>query len=173
MTTLPLGGCLMSSTRRIAGEGHAEVLLHCIRGLAIELSTHDNIDECRATVAALVTDLPADEWQARATLARFLATSTTDQLRDGKLAVELATKACELTQYKNPEVLDALAAAYAETGDFALASKWAQKAMDEATDDRVRNEIKKHLESFESHKPLRDTPAAPTVEKPADIQDLK
>ena len=32
--------------------------------------------------------------------------------------MEAATKACELTGWKNPECFDTLAAAYAEAGDF-------------------------------------------------------
>ena len=47
-----------------------------------------------------------------------LATSPDDSVRDGKRAIELATKACELTEYKEPHILSTLAAAYAETGDF-------------------------------------------------------
>ena len=52
-----------------------------------------------------------------------LATSPTDSLRDGKKAVELATKAADLTSYQVPHILSTLAAAYAETGDFENAKK--------------------------------------------------
>ena len=47
-----------------------------------------------------------------------LATSPDDKVRDGKRAIELATKAAELSSYNVPHILSTLAAAYAETGDF-------------------------------------------------------
>ena len=51
------------------------------------------------------------------------------KLRDGAEAVRLATHAVELTREQNPEALDLLAAAYAETGKFAEAAMTAQKAI--------------------------------------------
>ena len=59
-----------------------------------------------------------------------LATSPFDHLRDGARAIELATKACELTDHKKPHILSTLAAAYAESGDFEKAIEWSQKAVD-------------------------------------------
>lgn len=58
-----------------------------------------------------------------------LATSPDDNVRDGKRAVELAKKACELTEYKMPHILSTLAAAYAESGDFKSAREWSQKSI--------------------------------------------
>ena len=59
-----------------------------------------------------------------------LATSPDDEFRDGKRAVELATKAAEQTNYETPHILSTLAAAYAETGDFENAKKWSAKAVE-------------------------------------------
>jgi tetratricopeptide (TPR) repeat protein len=58
-----------------------------------------------------------------------LATSPNDEARDGKRAVELATKACELDNYKDAIHVDTLAAAYAEAGDFDAAAKWSQESI--------------------------------------------
>ena len=56
------------------------------------------------------------------------ATCPDDGLRDGKLAVESATEACERTKSSNPDYLLTLAAAHAEAGDFDSAVKVAEKA---------------------------------------------
>jgi tetratricopeptide (TPR) repeat protein len=62
-------------------------------------------------------------------LADLLATCPKAELRDGKRAVGLATKACELTKWNDTISLSALAAAYAEVGDFKKAVEWQRKAM--------------------------------------------
>jgi len=62
-------------------------------------------------------------------LAWILATCPTAALRNGARAVELATKACELTQYQAPGYIDTLAAAFAETGHFAEAVREMERAM--------------------------------------------
>jgi tetratricopeptide (TPR) repeat protein len=59
------------------------------------------------------------------------ATSTVDAYRNGELAVEEATAACELTAWKNPGYMDTLSVAYAELGDFDQAARWQQKAMED------------------------------------------
>lgn len=88
----------------------------------------------------------------------IFATSPNGTVRDGKRAVELATKACELTEHKDPNLIDTLAAACAETGDFESAVKWAEKALELATNAPLRAEITQHLENFRSGKPWRDLP---------------
>ncbi len=56
----------------------------------------------------------------------FLATCPDASQRDGKRAFKMATKACELSQWQTPNDVDTLAAAYAESGDFANAVKFEQ-----------------------------------------------
>jgi tetratricopeptide (TPR) repeat protein len=63
-------------------------------------------------------------------LAKIWAECPDAQFRDGRRAVEAATKACELTFWKLPDALSALAAAHAECGDFAEALRWQTKAME-------------------------------------------
>ena len=68
--------------------------------------------------------------KAFSTISLVLATSPEDKLRDGKRAVELATKAAEVSDFQTPHVLSTLAAAYAETGDFDTAKKWSAKSIE-------------------------------------------
>jgi tetratricopeptide (TPR) repeat protein len=62
-------------------------------------------------------------------LALVLATCPDPRIRKGKEAVALATRACELSEWKTPHFLDTLAAAYAEAGDFRSAIAYEQKAI--------------------------------------------
>jgi len=84
-----------------------------------------------------------------------LATSPDNPLRNGKRAVELARKACELTEYKQAHILSTLGAAYAEIGDFESALQWSQKAVD-ASDESLKETLKKELESYQQRKPWRE-----------------
>jgi len=61
-------------------------------------------------------------------LAWLLATHPDARYRRGDNAVRLATQALQLTGGNDSSALDALAAAYAETGQFDLAIKTAQQA---------------------------------------------
>jgi tetratricopeptide (TPR) repeat protein len=88
-------------------------------------------------------------------LAWVLATSPRDSLRDGRRAIELATKAGEATEYKLPHILSTLAAAYAETGDFESAVKWSTKSV-ELSDKEQIEALKKELESFKAKKAWRE-----------------
>jgi tetratricopeptide (TPR) repeat protein len=88
-------------------------------------------------------------------LAWVLATSPDEKLRDGRRAIELATAACEVSQYKQAHILSTLAAAYAESGDFETAVKWSQKALD-LGEGEVKEQLAKELESYQASEPWRE-----------------
>jgi tetratricopeptide (TPR) repeat protein len=65
-------------------------------------------------------------------LAWLLATYPDSKSRDGTEAVRLAERACDLTERRIAALLDTLAAAYAETGDFPRAISVAEEALNRA-----------------------------------------
>lgn len=91
-------------------------------------------------------------------LAWVLSTSPDEEVRDGKRAVELAEKSCELTEYTKPHILSTLASAYAETGDFDKAMEWVNKALELAEKEESPNleDLKKEKASYEKKEPWRE-----------------
>lgn len=93
-------------------------------------------------------------------LAWLLATCPDDALRDGPRAAELARRACELSGWKQPNLLGTLAAAYAETGQFERAIEYQQEAIGLASPKEVTR-LRKALGQYKAGEPYRDGPKAP------------
>jgi tetratricopeptide (TPR) repeat protein len=94
-------------------------------------------------------------------IAWLLATSPRADLRNGTKAIEYATRACELTKWKNANIIDTLAAAYAEVGDFDSAVKWQKEAINLLTEKEPSNwqaEFEERLKLYQSGKPYREAP---------------
>ena len=102
---------------------------------------------------------PKDSW-GHDFRAWIRATCPEAKFRDGKKAVEGATRACELSDWKNPSCLETLAAAEAESGDFDAAVKWQARALELVKDDEVKPRFRERLELFGKKQPYRDTPPA-------------
>jgi serine/threonine-protein kinase len=79
---------------------------------------------------------------------------TDEKIRNGKVAVECATKACELTGYKEFKALDVLAAAHAEAGNFGEALKWANKGLELAPEARKKH-FRDAIELYKANTPFR------------------
>ena len=98
-------------------------------------------------------------------LAWVLATSPLDEVRDGERAIELATQAAEVTEFKQAHILSTLASAYAETGDFESANDWIQKAIElnreegeqqaSKRNDDQKESLQKEYQSYKDKKPWR------------------
>jgi Tfp pilus assembly protein PilF len=86
----------------------------------------------------------------------FQATCPDASFRNGQEAIKDAKAACSIMVWKDENMIETLAAAYAEVGDFNSAVQYAQQALAikniSATDSK---RIQRHLESFQQHKPIR------------------
>jgi tetratricopeptide (TPR) repeat protein len=90
-------------------------------------------------------------------LAWALATCPEASLRDGKRAIALAAAACERDQWKEPSLIATLAAAYAESGDFARAVAMQNDAIDNLpVGDFKLKAFRERLQLYQNKKPYRD-----------------
>jgi len=104
-------------------------------------------------------ELNRDNIDALNDLARLLATTEDTNLRNPTDAVKYAQRACELTKYNRPVLLDTLAAAYAAAGDFPHAVKTAERAVQLAQamgKERLAQGIRQHLDLYKSGRPYRE-----------------
>jgi tetratricopeptide (TPR) repeat protein len=88
-------------------------------------------------------------------LAWVWATNPAESRRDGKKAIEYATKACELSSWKNADFLSTLAAAYAECGQFKEAVAWQNKALALAQGEEAET-LRARLDAYQAGRPYRD-----------------
>lgn len=87
-------------------------------------------------------------------LAWHYATSSDDKIRNPAKAILLAEKACKLTNFETPQVLDTHAAALAAKGDFDHAVEIAEKGAALCTDKElnIKLEILKRIELYKNGK---------------------
>ena len=105
---------------------------------------------------------------ARLGLAWLLATCPEETIRDGKQAVALAQSAQALAGAASPLLLDALAAAYAQNGQFSNAVETSREALNlNATknDQPLAAAIQSRLALYEAHRVFLDT-NSPLSENP-------
>ena len=93
--------------------------------------------------------------QAQSNLAWLLATSPEVTLRNGAEALRLAAKAVDLSHGNDARMLDALAAAYAETGRFQDAVETAQRALNLAAQPLVPA-VKARIAMYQRNQPFRE-----------------
>jgi tetratricopeptide (TPR) repeat protein len=108
------------------------------------------------TAGTEIVRLEPSNAQAHNQLAWRLATCPDASVRDGARAVTHARKACELTRSENAHILDTLAAAYAEVGQFEDAVDWQTKALLLAGQEPQKAKYRARLESYRARKPYRE-----------------
>jgi tetratricopeptide (TPR) repeat protein len=121
---------------------------HAMQGKLAEAVT-----EWRKAIAIQPDNVPALN-----RLARVLATSGQASLRNGAEAVELAERAVNLAGDRQPALLDTLAAAYAETGQYPEAVETARRALEMATgqgDQRLVEGLRARIGLYEARTPFR------------------
>ncbi len=128
-----------------------------LRGVAYAYAGDEKTAEQEFSRAEAMAPGSAASYNARAWL---LATDPNPGKRDGKKAVDYATKACEMTNWQDPEIIETLAAAYAEAGNFDEAVKWQRKAVDltPTTFLTTLDERRARLDLYERNQPWRPTP---------------
>jgi hypothetical protein len=94
---------------------------------------------------------------ALANRAWIRATCPDARYRDGKTAVESATRACELTGWNDVFPMHALAAACAEAGDFATAVKWETQVLSMVKDEKEKRAFHALIDRYEQKQPYRQT----------------
>ncbi len=100
-----------------------------------------------------------DNLLAHNNYAWLLATCPDGSVRDGQRAVQHARGASESLKHGSPMVLDTLAAAEAEIGDFRSAVKDEKRALSLAKGDRTL--YNQHLQSYMKASPVREVPEQP------------
>lgn len=96
--------------------------------------------------------------QALYQLSWILATCEDERYRNGKEAIKLAERLCKVIKYSQPQALDALAAAYAETEKYDIAVLTAQKGLELAEHqgpEELALGLRKRLELYMKRQPYR------------------
>jgi tetratricopeptide (TPR) repeat protein len=127
-------------------------------GLANALLALHRNEEAIAQFSAALRSTP-DNLVAQCNLAWALATSADSRLRDGRRALQFATRANVATNGNDPVVLRSLAAAHAELGDFQAAIETAHDALQRATqsgNEPLQEALRREIAAYESHSAFRE-----------------
>jgi len=102
-----------------------------------------------------VLTLTPDDPATLNNLALLYATATNAEVRTPKMAVQLATRACDATTDQNARYMDTLARSYAADDDFFQAITWEEKALHRArqlSDEDLARELEVRDALFVDHK---------------------
>ncbi len=138
--------------------------------LGTVLAGRGRFDEALAQFRRALEFKPNDA-DAQNNLAWLLATCPADSLRNGAAAIEHAQRANQLCGGGRADVLNTLAAAYAEAGRFPEAVAAARKALELAAQQNHRDWVdvlRARIALYEAGKPCRNSPISlqPTPTRP-------
>jgi tetratricopeptide (TPR) repeat protein len=116
-------------------------------------------DRCLADFDAAIRIAPK-EFMPLGARAWLRATCADARYRDAKKSLKDAKQACELAGWKDRPCLAALAAAYAENGDFLNAVKWQQEAIDlvPEKEKQERAALQYQLSFYKTQQPYHEIP---------------
>jgi tetratricopeptide (TPR) repeat protein len=140
--------CLTTAVVQQPGLGAAQFQLAVVQDH--EGKYADAIGHYEATLAAIPDDVATLN-----NLALIYATAANPDVRSSKMAVLLATRACDATISQNARYMDTLARAYAADGAFVQAMDWEDKAVRRATqlgDHDLLRELQPRFSLFAQHK---------------------
>ncbi|UCF42748.1 MAG: tetratricopeptide repeat protein [Planctomycetota bacterium] len=123
-----------------------------LAGILVEMGENQSAVEHYHKALQLEPDQP----YVLKNLAWILATSKEVKLQNPNDVVKFAVRACELTEYNQPEFVDGLAAAYAVAGRFTEAIETAEKAINlaESTGRKdLAEEVRKRLQLYQAGRP--------------------
>jgi arylsulfatase A-like enzyme/Flp pilus assembly protein TadD len=126
--------------------------------LAMALYGQGKIAEAMPLWSDALTSDPNQVYAANS-LGWIKATSKDEKHYDPPAALKFARQACEITEYKNPGMLDTLAAALAANGQFEKAAETAAKAIEIAGSTGQNAQaagIQKHLKLYKNRQSLRE-----------------
>jgi tetratricopeptide (TPR) repeat protein len=124
------------------------------RGQALQLA--GRYAEACEIYELVLRDNPSDLF-ALHHLAHIKASCENQSLRDGKLAVNLATHLCKLSDWQEWSDVSVLAAAHAEVGDWKQAELFANMALELAPENE-KERRHRTLDQYRERRPFRSSP---------------
>jgi len=126
----------------------------CERGQAHQLA--GNYKRAIEDYEQCLEDVP-DGAQPQLQLSWLLATCPDEEVRDGNRALQIASEIFDPKTCRFPEPLSALAAAYAELGNYFEAERLQRRALALAVlNPEARNDYARWLRAIQSRRPVRD-----------------
>jgi serine/threonine-protein kinase len=113
-----------------------------------------NIENVVRDYSEFIRRKPTNRWILN-DLAWIHATCPDPNIRDGAKAVDLAKRACEVSEWKNSAYVDTLAAAYAEMSDWETAISTQDRALKMATSEAEKADYGKRLSLYQKKEPFR------------------
>jgi protein O-mannosyl-transferase len=120
--------------------------------------------------------LKPDYPEALNNLAWLMATNADIKYRNVADSIRFAETANKITDYKEPDLLDTLAAAYANAGEFDKAATTAEKAVESATlggNNKLSEAIKSRLRLYRLRQPFRETGGQSNADTSVKMEEKK